>query len=143
MTFPALSHRDYEQLHLEVLFPNLQTVIWSHISWGCTDCGYLIPWEERDEYRRNPSYLQFNARQFKANYGKKIQRCVRLARLVAFSRLPQLKYLQVKIRPSNLQLPFKDELFSNSLQSLNKLTEFVDLNSVGPNEGPYIVVYKD
>ena len=138
MYFPALSHHDYEQLHLEVLFPNLQTVNWIHVGVGCPDCGYLIPQEELDHYQRDPFYLQRNASQFQADYGRPMQKCLQLARLAAFSRLPQLTYLCVKVRPSGyVNLPFQDEIFA-SHASLFRRTEFLfDKNS------PSYVFYKD
>ncbi|KAH9390325.1 hypothetical protein TYRP_023775 [Tyrophagus putrescentiae] len=93
MHFLANSHHDYEQLHLEALLPNLTTVLWNHMDVSCRDCRYLIPPEEIALCQRDPKYLHRNARQFKAKYGHQMQKCLRLARLAAFSRLPQRCWL--------------------------------------------------
>ena len=138
MHFSANSHHDYEQLHLEVLFPNLTTILWDHMGWSCGKCGYLIPREKLTLYQRDPNYLRHNASQFTAVYGRPMQKCLQLARLAAFSRLPQLTYLCVKVRPSGyVNLPFQDEIFA-SHASLFRRTEFLfDKNS------PSYVFYKD
>ncbi len=140
MSFPANSHHDYEQLHLEVLFPNLKNVLWNHMGVCCQDCGYLIPPEELALYFYDPSYLCSNVIQlykFKADYGLKMQKCLRLARLAAFSRLPQLSYLFLQISPSAVDLPFMDEVFTSNA-SLYRQTEFL----LSENSASY-VVYKD
>ncbi len=132
------SHRDYEQLHLEVLLPNLTTVLWNYMDVSCRDCGYLIPPEEITLYQRDPDYLRRNARQFKAKYGQQMQKCLRLARLTAFSRLPQLASLWVKVCPTGyVELPFRNEAFANHA-SLFRQTEFLSWE----NSPPY-VVYND
>ena len=118
--------------------PNLTTVLWNHIGVCCPDCGYLIQLDELVNYQRDPNYLRRNAKQFKAKYGQQMQKCLRLARLAAFSRLPQLATLWVKVCSSGfVKLPFLDEAFT-SHASLFRQTEFLfDKNS------PSYVFYKD
>ncbi len=141
--FPATSHRDYKQLHLEVLFPNVQTVLWIHIGVGCLDCDYMIEPEELAHWRGDHP-VPPDWRQFKAAYGRPMQRCLRLARVAAFSRLSQLKYLWETVSPFYVKLPFKEEMFTNCPRSLYRQTEFVDQNSVDPHhEGLNSAVYCD
>ncbi len=84
----------------------------------------ILP-NELDHYQRDPFYLQLNARQFKADYGRPMQKCLRLARMAAFSRLPQLAFLWVQVRPSGyVYLPFQAEVFTTHA-SLSRQTEFL------------------
>ncbi len=124
LTFPAMSHNNYEQLHLEVHFPNLKNIFWTHVGLSCMRCDYLIAEEELARYRRDPNYLRRNAKQFKAKYGQQMQKCLRLARLTAFSRLPQLSYLFLQNRSAGLEPPFLDEVFVGNA-SLYRQTEFL------------------
>ena len=124
MHFSANSHHDYEQLHLEVLFPNLKTVLWDHMGWSCKECGYLIPEEEFRNYQRDHNYFLRNAKQFKADYGRQMQKCLRLGRMAAFSRLPKLTYLRLIVSPLSADLPFQAEVFT-SHGSLSWRTEFL------------------
>lgn len=113
------------------------------MGWGCSDCGYLIPEEKLAPYRGDYT-ARPDARQFRTAYGRRMT-CLRLARLAAFSRLPKLDYLWLVVRPSKVYLPFKDQLFTNCRLSLNRRTEFVELNSEGPNESSSynMAVYND
>ncbi len=121
-----------------MLFPNVQTVYWNHLGEGCPDCGCLIPEDELVLYQFDPNYLRRNANQFKADYGRPMQMCLRLARLTAFSRLPQLATLWVKVCLSEyVDLPFQMEAFTTHA-SLSGLTEFL----LDENSAP-CVVYGD
>lgn len=139
LSFSPNSHHDYQQLHLEVLFPNLQTVDWSHLGWGCPNCGYLISQEELLIYETDP---QPDGMQFRADYGRQMQRCLRLARLAAFSQLPRLTHLWLNVRPCNVYIPFKSQLFTNCSQSLHRLREFVNQTETTDRDS-FLVVYDD
>ncbi|KAH9392414.1 hypothetical protein TYRP_005490 [Tyrophagus putrescentiae] len=144
LTFSALSHHDYKQLLLEMFFPNLQTVLWNHMGWGCPDCCYMIPEDFLDKYR-NDYISQINPKQFKVDYGRQMTTCLLLARLAAFSRLPKLTHLFLTVRPSNVYLPFKDQMFTNCRVSLSRRAEFVEFNTEGPNpnSSKTVAVYND
>ncbi|KAH9407332.1 hypothetical protein TYRP_012883 [Tyrophagus putrescentiae] len=116
LDFPANSHIDYDQLHLEVLFPNLKTGLLS--LWIRHSNGKIL------HYERDPGFLRRNAMQFTAAYGRPMQMCLRLARVLAFSRLPKLTELIQQVRPLNVCLPFLGEQFTTRA-SLFYETEFL------------------
>ena len=98
----------------------------------------MIPQEEINLYQRDPNFLLRNAKQFKADYGQQMQKCLRMGRMAAFSRLPQLAYLWVKVCPTGyVDLPFKDEVFANHA-SLSRQTELLLKEN-----SPSYVVYSD
>ena len=105
---------------------------------ACLDCGYVIHPDELVLYLCNPIYLQRNASQFKAAYGQPMQKCLRLARLTAFSRLPKLAALWERVRLCGyVDLPFQAEVFATHA-SLSRQTEFL----LNENSALY-VVYND
>ncbi len=85
-------------------------------------------------YQRDPIRFRLNAMSFKAAYGRQMQRCLRLARVAAFSRLFKLTNLFQRVCPLNEPLPFQAEQFTTRA-SLFYETEFL------PEEQPnsYIV----
>lgn len=145
MIFSAQSHHNYAQLHLEELFPNLETVFWIHLGWDCPDCGYLIPEEDYLDKYRGEYISQIDPKQFQADYGRQMTTCLRLARLGGFSRLPKLTHLYQTARPSQVHLPFKEQLFTNCQVSLKRRTKFVEMYTEGPNQNSSktVAVYND
>lgn len=124
LTIPTADHRDYEQLHLEVLFPNAQVLLLNHLGWGCHQCNYQIP----RQVLRPPNYRSLNVAQFKAAYGGQLQKCLLRVRTETLLKMPNLAALQVNIRPLKISLPFKNQLFTTR-QSMSLLKEFVDEQS--------------
>ncbi len=113
------------------------------MGWGCPDCGYLIPEEDYLAHYRGDYTVRPDARQFQVAYGRQMSTCVRLARLAAFSRLRHLTHLYLTVRPSQVYLPFKDQMFTNCRLSLGRRAEFVELYTESPNSSEAVVVYND
>lgn len=104
----------------------------------------MIPEDFLEKYRDD--YIsQIDPKQFQVDYGRQMMFCLRLARQAAFSQLPKLTHLFLTVRPSQVYLPFKDEMFTNCRVSLGRQTEFVELYTEGPNTNSSedVVVYNE
>ena len=125
LTIPTASHGDYEQLHLEALFPNAQVLLLNHLGWGCQECNYQIP----TQVLRPLHFRPLNGAQFKVAYGGLLQECLRRVRTEALLKMPRLAALQVNIRPMTVGLPFKSQLFTSRPSMALPGREFIDVQS--------------
>ena len=73
------SHRDFELMNLNTIFPNVQMITLRQEIRRCTDCDFVLPTEINDQNRKELS--------------RQAHECMRLGRLSfsGFARLTKLK----------------------------------------------------
>lgn len=81
------SHRDFERMNLDILFPNVQVILLRHTILRCTECNYALPQANLVPLHSNAQLREFS---------RYLHECMRRG------RLPLARLLRLKVLRSNI-----------------------------------------
>ena len=95
------SHNEPKRLHLAEIFPNVQVVCWTYISYECIDCHYNV-----EDHLGNDNIVHISQKVF-----ENIEQCMKLARQ-SLRPMRSLKWVSSIISPFSFEHEYltKDEL---------------------------------